>query len=275
MWDFLKNAVVEDINAVPEQWRGFYVEGADKKFTVSPQAKPLVDAYTGTNAALEKTRKDLAAANGESASRRVTKQAVIDFAKKLGLENIDDENPLTTLESHYTDLVGKIGKGGELKVNLENIKKDYETRNKAIVDDSNGKVAKMQASLEKYMIGNAALVALAKHGGNAALLQSIVKSAAKVVADENGEFSVRILDEAGSPRSNGAGGWLDIDGYVGELKSNATYAAAFASEAKGGTGKKPGSEHNPAPGKKTDGERTSVDKIASGLQKGQFQRAGA
>lgn len=265
MWDFAKHAIVDDVNTVPENFRGFYAKDeATGKYGIAASAKPLVDAYIGTNSALEKTRKDLATANAESATRRVTGAAVVDFAKKLGLENIDEANPLTALETHYTELVGKIGKNGEMKINLDNIKRDYETKNKQVVDAANAQIATMQSSLDKHMIGGTTLAALTKHGGNPAFLTDIVAKRAKVVKDENGEYSVRIMDDAGSPRSNGAGGWLDIDGFVSELKSNATYAAAFASEVKSGNGVKPGAGQGGALPKK-DGEKSATDKIASGL----------
>lgn len=274
MWDFIKGAIVEKVEDVPEQFRFLYAQDeATKKFVIAPGAKAIVDAYVGTATSEAKLRKDLATSNAESASRRVTAASVVDFAKKLGLENIDEANPLTTLEGHYNDLVGKIKGGSDLKVNLENIKKDYEAKNKQVVDQSDAKNSKMLKSLEQHMIGNASLVAFAKHGGNATFLTDIVAKRAKVV-QEGEDFVVRILDDAGSPRSNGAGGWLDIDSYVGELKSNTTYAAAFASEQKGGTGHQPGSsKQQPMP--KQGAEKSSVDKIAAGLKKGNYARGAA
>jgi hypothetical protein len=274
MWDFAKNLVVDDINAVPENFRGLYAQdAADKKFKLSEFAKPLVEAYVGQTTALDKARKDLAAANGEAASRRVTKNSVVDFAKKLGLENVDEENPLTNLETYFTDLTAKVKGGGDLKINLDNIKKDYERKNGEIKAASDAEVLKMRGSLEKYMIGNATLTVLAKHGGNATLLSPLVKGAAKVVVDENGDYSVRIVDESGAPRSNGSGGWLDLDGYVGELKTKPEFAAAFASEAKGGSGAKQQQQQQQT--RRSDGTKSSVDKIASGLATAERGRAAA
>jgi hypothetical protein len=125
------------------------------------------------------------------------------------------------------------------------------------------------------MIGGTTLAALTKHGGNPAFLTDIVAKRAKVVKDENGKYSVRIMDDAGSPRSDGAGGWLNIDGYVAELKGNATYGAAFASETKSGTGVKPGASQQTQQ-KKPGEEKTANEKIAAGLAKvGNYQRGAA
>lgn len=272
-WDFVKNAVVEDINTVPESLRGLYVKNAEGKFAIADSAKSIVEMYVGTNTSLVKARTDLAAANKESAERRINGKAVVDFVKSLGVENINEENPLETLQTHITDLTTKVKGGGDLKVNLENIKKDYERKNKELSDAAAAQVVAMQTSLEKHLIGNQVLTALSKHGGNATLLTPLVKSSAKVVKDENGEYSVRIIGEDGSPRSNGAGGWLDLEGFVGELKTKSEYAAAFASDSKGGTGHKSGSSNQQVAPKK-DGEKSPVDKITAGLAKGQFTKAG-
>lgn len=272
MWDFVKNAVVDDVNTVPENLRGLYAKNAEGKFAISDSAKGLVEMYVGVNTSLTKSRTDLAAANRESQTRRVTGAAVVDFAKKIGIETIDEENPFVALETHFTDLAGKIKGNGDLKVNMEAIKRDYEKKNKELADAAAATVAKMQGSLEKHLVGNSTLAALGKHGGNATLLTQIVKAAAKVVADENGEYSVRILDEAGAPRSNGAGGWLDLDGFVGELKTKPEYAAAFASEAKGGTGHQPGSGKKPVTMQRT-GDKTPAQKIEAGLAAGGFTKS--
>jgi hypothetical protein len=273
MWDFVKNAVVDDVNTVPEQFRGLYEKNAENKFGISASGKAIVDMYVGTNASLEKSRKDLAAANGEAASRRVTKNAVIEFAKKLGLENIDEDNPLTNLETHFTDLAGKLKNGGDLKVNLENIKADYARRNAELKTASDKELGDMRRDLEEHLIGNATLAALSKHGGNATLLSPVVKGVAKVVKDENGKYVVRILDDTGAPRSNGAGGWLDLDGYVGDLKAQPVYAPAFASDTKSGTGKKPGFEQPVR--QQQNGEKTAAQKIEAGLARQQAERGRA
>ena len=260
----MKNAVVDDVNTVPENLRGLYAKQADGKFGIAESAKALVEMYTGTNTALTKANTNLAAANKESASRRVTGAAVVDFAKKLGLENVDEADPIATLETHYTELLGKVKGQGDLKVNLDNIKKDYERKNQELATVAAQQVATMQASLEKHLIGDKVGAALAKHGGNATLLTPLVKGLAKVVKDEDGNYSVRILDDTGAPRSNGAGGWLDLDGAVAELKVKPEYAAAFASESKGGTGHKPGSAQQQMQQRQT-GEKTATEKIQSGL----------
>lgn len=264
MFDFVKNATVDSLETVPEQFRGLYVE-KDGKFSISDAAKPLVEAYVGQTTALNKTRNDLRSANDEAASRRVTKQAVLDFAKAQGIENVDENNPLESITAFVTDLVTK-GKGGaDVKVNLDKIKAEAERRISEVTSAKDGEIAKMKGSLEKYLVSQAATAALAKHGGNIDLLLDRVRGAVKVVP-EGDEYVVRVVDASGDARSNGAGGYLDVDGFVAELKTQPSFAVAFKSEANGGTGHKPNTQTQKFT-PKANGEKSSVDKIASGLAK--------
>lgn len=266
MWDFVKNAIVDDVAVVPEQFRGLYVkDDATGKFKIGDVAKPLVDMYVGVNTSYEKAKKDLATSNNESAARRVAVTGVVELAKKLGIEGVDETNPATALDTFTTELISKVKGGKDLTVNLENIKKEYEGKNKAITDAASTAQTKMLGSLQKHMIGSAVNAAMAKHQGNPALLTDMITGRAKVVQDGE-EYVVRIMDESGSPRSNGAGGWLDIDGFVGELKGNTAYAGAFASEQKGGNGTKPGASNQKTQTNNTT-EKTAVEKINAGLTK--------
>lgn len=274
MWDFVKNAIVDDVSTVPEQFRGVYEKGQDGKFHLTAAAKPLVDAYVGTTTALNKANKDLSTANNEAAGRRVTTTAVVELLKKLGVETIDEANPLLSAETFVGELITKSKANKDLNINLESIKREYGVRETALKAANDKTLSDMRTSLEKHLIGDQVLTALTKHGGNPVFLSDLVKKSVKVV-NENGEYTVRVVNEAGEPRLNGAGGWQNIDGLVSEMKTNTIYAAAFASEAKGGTGKPANSSAQQQQTQKKDGEKSPTDKIISGLSKGQYDRPGA
>lgn len=266
MWDFEKNAVVDDINTVPEQFRGLYVE-KDGKFALADFAKGLADAYTGQTKALDKTRKDLKNANDESAARRVTKAAVLELAKGFGIENIDEENPIASLEAHVKTLVEKGKGGGEIKVNMERIKAESERRIAEVTAARDKDVAAMRGTLEKYLVKQAATAALAKAGGNVDLLLDKIERVAKVVQDGD-EYVVRIVDDSGEVRSDGAGGYLDVGGYVADMKTKPAYAVCFKSDASGGNGHRPTSQQQQFRPGQQQGAKSAVDKIAAGLAKG-------
>lgn len=264
MFDFEGNLIVDDLNTVPEQARPLYAE-KDGKFHLSDALKPFALAYQGQTKALEKSRKDLTAANAESASRRVTKNAVAEFAKSLGIENIDEENPLASIGGFTSKLIDDGKKGKEVSVNLDKIKQESERRIGEMTTAKDGEIAKMKSSLEKYLVSQNATAALAKNGGNVDLLLDKVQKSAKVVQDGE-DFVVRVVDDSGEVRSDGAGGYMTIEGLVSELKTKPQYAVAFKSEAASGTGHNPNSSAQRTNVVKT-GELTANEKIAAGLKK--------
>ena len=270
IFDFEKHTTVDTMEVVPEVARPLYME-KDGKFSLNPAFSGFVSAYSGESKALEKTRADLKKANEESASRRVTGKAVVDFLKGRGVDTVDEDNPLTTLEAYTTDLIAAGKKGGEVNVNMAKVKEESERRIAEVNTAADTKIGKMQANLNRYLISQAATSALAEAGGSLDLLLPIVTKAAKVVQDGD-DFVVRIVDDAGEVRSNGAGGYMDFKGFVSELKTKPSYQPAFKSEAKGGSGHQPGSGQQRTQLTQA-GEKTSVQKIKDGLLKQQNNRA--
>lgn len=266
MWDFVKNAVVDSLDAVPEKYRALYEKKGDK-FEISDAAKAITTDYAGVIVALAKTKSDLTAANTESASRRVNGQAVADFAKSIGIENVNAENPLESVQTFVTEMIANNKKGGDLKVNLENIKREAQTRIDTVTTAANTEKAKMQRSLEKYMIGQAIATALASEKGNVEVLTPHIERFAKVVQDGE-DYVVRVVEQDGKTiRYDGAAAPLSIPALVKEFKSNKTFAANFESEAAGGAGSKPGEGSQARRPAAAGGDsRSSNDKIAAGLK---------
>jgi hypothetical protein len=268
MFDFENNPVVDSIDSVPEQARALYAE-KDGKFHLVDALKPFASAYQGQTKALEKARKDLTTANGEAASRRVSGKALVDFLKENGVEQIDENDPITTLKTYTASMIDANKKNKDLPVNLDKIRSESERRIAEVNAAADQKTAKMQGTLNRYLISQAATAALAKAGGNVDLLLDKVEKQAKVV-QEGDDFVVRIVDADGEVRSNGAGGYLDFDGLVADMKRNASFAVAFKSEDKGGTGHVPGSAAKQAP--QRQGEMSSTDKISAGLREAEKAR---
>jgi hypothetical protein len=95
-----KNTVVS-LDEVPETFRGAYVEGQNDSgeavYTLDDRFKPILDAYVGTNKALAQARADKKAASDEAAQRRITKKAVLEFVQGLGVDNVNEDEPLDAL----------------------------------------------------------------------------------------------------------------------------------------------------------------------------------
>lgn len=274
-FDFEKSGTVADINTVPEAYRSLYVEtdGQDgnKVFTISDTAKGIVEAYVGTSKALNKARTDLKDANAESASRRVTKNSVLEFVNGLGVDgSVDEEDPLNTLKAHIDELTGKVKGGKDLKINLEKIKADHQRALDEAVAAKDQDVVVMRGTLERYLVDQSATEALAESKGSVQLLLPHVKAHTKVVQDGD-DYVVRVVDAQGDFRSDGKGGFMSVKDLVAEMKTQETFGRAFESESSGGTGARPGSMQQRGT-HRTDEPKSSTDKIAAGLKSGNYGR---
>lgn len=275
-FNFEENANVTDINTVPENYRGLYEEGQNsegaKVFKISGAAAGIVADYIGTNKSLVQSRADKKAASDESASRRVTAKSVIDFTRNLGIDDVDENEPLTSLTTFISDLTDQVKGGKQIKVDLDKIRNESKRLLSEAVAVEIAKTGKMQTSLERYLVGEAAGAAISDAKGSRELLLPIVKEQVRVIQDGD-DFVVRVVDGDGDVRSDGAGGWMGIAALVAEMKTNERYARAFESETPAGTGTKPGSMTQKTVRQTTD--LTPAQKIASGLAKGQHIRGHA
>lgn len=274
MFNFAENQKVTDINTVPENFRGVYVEESDGSgnsvFVISDSAKGLVEAYSGTSAALDKARADKKQASDESAARRKALKAVNEFVVELGLEESDD--PVETLRSHINSLSEAVKNGKEMKVDLEKIRKEYDARMNELTKAHETALLEKDGALNKHLIQDVATRELAGAKGSVELLLPHIKDSCRVVKTETGEYDVRVVDAQGDVRSDGAGGWLTVKGLVAEMKNDERFGRAFESDVKSGTGSVPGGANRNLPNNQNQNEKTPTDKIASALNRGGNKR---
>lgn len=264
MWDFVKNAVVESLDSVPEKYRGLYAENAEKKFEISAAAKAIVGDYVGISGTLAETKSKLKNANDEAASRRVSTAALTDFLKEQGVAEINAENPIESLSGFVGSLVEANKKGKEVKVDLDKIRAEAEKRIGNVTAAKDAELAKMLGSLKKFMIDGETSRALAANKGNVEVLMPHIVNAAKVV-QEGDDYVVRVVNADGTLRTNGAGSPMTISELVADMKGNKVFAANFESEAPAGTGTKPGNSGTKPAATNNKPQMTSHDKIKAGL----------
>jgi hypothetical protein len=268
-FNFEENKTVADLSTVPEQFRSLYVEATDDGNTVhklSDAVAGLVEAYTGTNKALESARSDKKKASDESAARRVALKAIDDFVVELGLEESD--NPVETLRSHFGTLSESVKNGKEIQIDLDKIRREYEVR-MAEKDETHAKeIQAKDGALERHLVQDVATRALTEAKGAVDLLLPHVRNHCKVVVTDTGSYEVRVVDAQGDVRSDGAGGWMGVNELVAELKSTEMYGRAFDSETPGGGGSPPGGMNRVIKTPNNE-EKSSISKISDGLTKGQ------
>jgi hypothetical protein len=267
-WDFVENSAVADVNSVPEQFRGFYVEGDDGKYIVNPDVMPLAEAYTGVSKKARKLEADRSAANKEAADRRGELGKFSALVDEMGLEipeGVDPKDTAGVLKHAFDDLTNRVKNGKDIKVDMDKVRAESERRIKEVQDSSEAEKAAMLQSLHKYMVGRDAALALAQAGvveKGANLLMPQIMESAKVLKDDNGEFVVRIVDADGNSRSDGKGGFMSVGDLVAEFRSE--YPMAFKSDTPGGSGTPPGRQSNAKPGAGGE-DKSSVSKISAGL----------
>ena len=271
-FDFAENGTVEDINAVPEKYRGLYAEGADDnagKHILSDAAKGLVADYVGVSKTLAGVRVDKKKVGDENATRRLGAKAVDDFAASIGLD-VGDDGVVVALQAFVDDLQGQVKGGKQIKIDLEKVQSEADKRVSTVTETKDAELLEMRGALHKHLISDAASRALAEHKGSMDLLLPHVVNACKVIRKEDGSYAVTVLDNEGASRFDSAGGLMGVAGLVAEMKTEEKFERAFDSEAKPGTGAKPGSMQR-AVVKTGDPNRelSPIEKIRVGLAKGQ------
>lgn len=245
---------VDNLDAVPEQFRPLYAKGDDNKFKLQEQFKGVGDAVLGLNKALKSER--------ENSKKRPT----VDLTPLAEYGDSVD----TILAGFKAKLKGLEDQGG--KVNVEKLKQEFDVAHKGEVTKHQNRAQALQTQLYGLLVDNAATLAIVDAKGVPELLLPHIQRQVKVTED-NGKFQVLVVDDQGDQRFNSVTGQaMTIKDLVAEMKSHKLYGRAFESEAPSGSGKEPGSGKTPPAPK--GAPMTSVDKIAAGLAKG-VKRHGA
>lgn len=253
-FEFAKNATVDDVNKVPEPFRGFYSDAGDGTYTIADSFKASAASVDGLNRALRNARKDA----DESKKNRPDVAPYQGLASLLGLE----DNTPDALKSGIEGLLDKVSKGDQGKVNWDKMKNDLERAHNTALQAKDGELSTMHGTLVKYLVESEAVRAIAEHKGVPEFLLPQIKQRTKVVKDGD-TFHVRVVDDSGDPRGNASGGFMSIGDLVKELKADKTFGRAFESDANSGSGKQPSSSQQRTPQQQAPMNPTS--RIAKGL----------
>lgn len=255
-WDFEAESVdAETFARCPTDYQGAYAQGADGKYALQDAFKPFAKSVAGLGKALKGERTVTQTLRGQKDATSILKEV-------FG-EDVQDAE---TAKTRYAEITQQLA--DKAKVDPEKIKADIEKTYATRETELNGRVEKMQGTLDKYLVENAARASLAGAKGNATLLLPHIKGQAKVVEHE-GEYVVRVLDADGQYRGDGRGGFMTVDDLVAELKKSKDYSAAFESEAKPGGGpvrQAPGAAVRDQRRQDERDQRTPAQKIADGLK---------
>ncbi len=158
-------------------------------------------------------------------------------------------------------------KGGEeLERRVTKIKEDLQTAHTEAMSGNEKRIEGLTGQLHSHLVTSAATAALASAGAIDVDLALPHLVSQIRVAEEDGKFNVNVVDAAGDPRYSGTtGAPMTIPELVADFKGNKKFEPLFKSESHSGGGRQTTQRTGM---RTTQGEKSSMEKIASGVQGG-------
>jgi DNA-directed RNA polymerase subunit F len=124
---------------------------------------------------------------------------------------------------------------------VESAKQQLMAAHSKEVKQRDDRISALTKTVEALLIDSTAAAAIAEAKGDVELLMPHVRKHTRVKED-NGQFSVEIVDKDGNARiGDSKGGPMDIKGLIAEMRSSPTFGKAFEGDGTTGSGKQPGS----------------------------------
>jgi hypothetical protein len=249
---------VTDLAKVPTPFQSFYSEeaGEDGTFALrdSPTVKGSVEVITGLTKSLKASRADAKAHKGKAVDLSPLSEFGEDVSTIAG-----------AVTAKIEELQEQVKGGKAAKVNIEKIKTDLATKYDGQIQGRDTRIEALHGQLYRHLVEATASAALGDKVVNQALALPHVLSQVRAT-EEDGEYKVFVVDAAGDRRFSGVTGKeMSVVELVKEMETSEMYAPLFKSETKRGSGSPPGAPSRQA-GPAAEGKKTSVDKIASGLE---------
>lgn len=204
---------VDSIDTIPEAQRGLYKQSGDKYvLDVSGYEDPI-----GLKSALTKEREAAKTATRQSAAWQSLGKTPEEITALIDAQAQADRDKLT--------------KGGE----WDKLKSQMADQHKVELGSKDARIGTLTKSLEARLIDADATAAIAAAKGVPALLLPHVRAAVKVI-EENGDFTVQVVDASGNPRVNGKGEFLSIADLVSEMRQSDIFGRAFEPSGTTGSG---------------------------------------
>lgn len=265
-YEFDTENAIASLDNVPDDLKHFYSQG-EGGYRVSANMVGAAKRINGLTTNLKTSRSKITTANGEAASSRLSAKGFTELVAALELPE-DKRNP-EGLKAHIDELTTKAAAGGrkgeEAARQLEAVKAEMTKSHNTAIEAVRGELKGMEGSLFKYMVGDVANTALAEHKGNPLFLRPHIDRLTKVVKDDKGDYSVRVLDDKGEIRYNGEGNPMTVPELVATLKKDDRFAAAFEGRVASGGGNTAGKKDL---GKQAGNgaDKTANQRIADGLR---------
>ena len=201
-----------------------------------------------------------------------------DAEKRLkGFEGVDVEQYQRLIAEREEIEARQAQKAGDWATREEQLKKQlqadlskYKGQYDAEISERDAKLAMMQNALERSLIEAQATSAISELKGTPALLLPHVMQRVKIF-EEDGDYTVRVLDAQGQPRiADVKGTPFTIKNLIEEMRNDPIFGRAFEASGTGGSGAQNG---NKAGGNAKAMSRKSFDAL-SPTQRMEFIRGG-
>lgn len=204
--------VVDKLDAAPENVRDLYIE-ADGKFRLDFDGEDPM--------ALRKALEN---------SRRVEKELERKVKRWEALGKSDEEIA-ELLRKHEERELTDAEKKGE----WDKLRAQMNEKHAAELKARDDQLAKMRATLERYLVNSTATAEIAKLKGVPDLLLPHVQRNVRVEPDGD-DWRVKVVDAKGDERVNGKGEPLTIADLVAEMRQSEVFGRAFEASGKTGSG---------------------------------------
>ena len=260
MFKLNENPTLETLDSVPSDFKPLYAEDeTGGGFRINP-------AFSGLAAAVAKLQGSLQSSRKQEQSNRESYDQIKAF-QQIG------ETP-EAISALISDLQAKFEGASGKKEDLERFKEEFKASHKAQLDAHvhalsarDEKLLAMQASLESHLIVSSATQAIANAEGFPEILMPHIRGTTQVVVNEAGKHEVRVLDEQGEPRFNGATMEpMTIPELVAEMKASPVFGRCFRPTGTSGSNAKPNGNTPPRPLRGNPEKLDTTAKILAGLE---------
>ena len=174
---------------------------------------------------------DAAGLKGKNAKLLTQIKGLKDSATSLP-EGFDAELWATLLAEHESKGTDKL----KAEQKWAELQKILEDKHGKVLNGRDVTIKSLETALSTQLVDNAAMTALNKAKGNAALMLPHVKAFLRMATSEDGEYSAQVVGADGEPRFSmeKAGELMSITELVNEFKANEVYNAGFTADNSGG-----------------------------------------
>lgn len=213
---YTMDKVVDNLDGVPELYRGFYEKRADGKFELQD--------ISGLRSALSNVRRER--------DEHKTKAQLVASWEKIG-KTPEEIEQLLAAEADRTKK--KHEEAGE----WDKLREQMNTAHATALMTKDKEIQRLTEALNEALVVGEASRVLAEEKGSTTLLLPHIQRNVRVV-EKDGKFIPVVVDKDGNSRVDGQGLPLSIKALVAEMKKSDEFSRAFDGTGQSGGGAPPG-----------------------------------